>query len=297
MRSAELGLALALDATLGEPPAHAHPVVWMGRLIDGLELRLPEADAPYAAVGGALAAGLGAAVVVALARVLARAPWPLRGLALWGLLSGRLLLREVTAVEEALTTGGVTAGRARVAWLVSRETDGLTEAEVRAAAVQSLAENTTDAFVATLWWWTLAGLPGAALHRWFDTLDSRWGYRDATWRDRGRAAARADDVLAWGPARLVGLLWHARIDTTLRREAARTPSPNGGWSMGAAALALDTRLTKPGAYTLHPGGREPDATTVPAAHGDARRVLATAAGLSLCVAALSDRRTAGGGRP
>ena len=296
MRSAELALAVALDASLGEPPLRWHPVVWMGRLIDALEQHLPAPDPADAAAPararrrGAVAAGLGAALVAATAALVARLPWPVRSVALWTLLSGRLLLSEVAAVERALAGGGVEAGRARVAWLVSRTTDTLTVPQVRAAAVQTLAENTTDGWVATLWWWSLAGLPGAAVHRWADTLDSRWGYRDDERRDRGRAAARTDDVLAWLPARLTGLLWRGRVDGALRTEAGRVPSPNGGWTMGAAALATDSRLEKPGAYVLHPDGRTPDRATVVDALHDARRVMATSAGLALLVGALHDRR-------
>lgn len=295
MRALEVGLAITLDATIGEPPAALHPVVWMGRLVDRLEVRLLRPTAHDDRVrAGAVAAAAGAAVVTTVAALVARLPWPVRAVALWTLLSGRLLLREVAAVEHALATDGTAAGRDRVARLVSRETGRLSPAEVRAAAVQSLAENTTDAWVATLWWWTIAGLPGAALHRWGDTLDSRWGYRTSRWRDHGRAAARLDDALAWLPARLTGGLWHGSLDGRLRAEARRTPSPNGGWAMGAAALASDTRLEKPGAYVLHPRGRTPDAATVATGLRGARRTMALAALLALAGAVVRDRR---GGRP
>jgi adenosylcobinamide-phosphate synthase len=311
-RAAELCLALALDTALGEPPLRLHPVVWMGQLIDRLEhpdvprrrpshpwetANLRDSHALHGAGGGARAARLvgaaglavGAAVVVAVALLARRLPWPLRGVVLWTLLSGRLLLREVAAVEQAVSTAGVEAGRERIARLVSRDTSALTEAQLRAAAVQTLAENVTDSVTATLWWWSLGGLPAAALHRWADTLDSRWGYLDRQWRDRGWAAARLDDLLAWVPARGTALLWHGRVDADLRREAARTPSPNGGWTMGAAALSTGARLEKPGAYVLHPDGVPPDGGTVPAALRDARRVIVGATVLALVVATVTDR--------
>lgn len=288
-RSAELALALALDGAVGEPPARLHPVVWMGRVVDLLERRVPSRGRA-ARVGGTVAAGAGGALVVAATWPVDRLPWPLRAVALWTLLSGRLLLREVAAVERSLATGGVVAGRERVAWLVSRDTSGLTEAQVRAAAVQTLAENVTDSVTATLWWWSVGGLPAAALHRWADTLDSRWGYPDDDRRDRGWAAARLDDLLAWAPARLTALLWHGRIDGELRREASRTPSPNGGWTMGAAALSTAARLDKPGAYVLNPDAGDPDGTTVPRALDAARRTLALAAALALAVATVANGR-------
>jgi adenosylcobinamide-phosphate synthase len=226
--------------------------------------------------------------VVLAATAARRLPWPAQGVALWTLLSGRLLLDEATAVEATLRDEGLGAARERLSWLVSRDTAALTAPQVRAATVQTLAENTTDSVTATLWWWSVAGLPGAALHRWADTLDSRWGYVEDTWLARGRAAARLDDVLAWLPARLTALLWHGALDRQLRDQACRTPSPNGGWTMGAAALSTDSSLEKPGAYVLHPAGREPDAATVTTALRDARRVMGTALVAALVLATARD---------
>jgi adenosylcobinamide-phosphate synthase len=104
-------------------------------------------------------------------------------------------------------------------------------------------------------------LPAAALYRFANTADAMWGYRDR-WEWAGKWSARADDVLSYVPARLTALLivvvarnW----PRTLRREAARTPSPNGGWPMAMMALALDVRLSKPGAYILHAAGRSASA--------------------------------------
>lgn len=291
-RTGELAVALVLDAWLGEPPLRIHPVVGVGRLLDVLEARLPAPDTPGGAVAGALAWTGGAGAVLAVAALARRLPWPLRGAALWGLFSGRLLLAEVAAVEEALLLDGLPGGRERIARLVSRDTTMLDAGAVRGAAVSTLAENVADSVVASLWWWTVGGLPGAALHRWADTADSRWGYRTPAWEQRGRVAARADDLLAWVPARLTALAWRGRLDAPLRAEAARTPSPNGGWPMGAAALGLDVRLEKPGSYALHPTGAEPGPRTVPTALGEARRVLSLVAAVTLGVAACRDLRGA-----
>lgn len=305
-RAAELATALALDTLLREPPTALHPVVGMGRLLDALEGRLPAAgpQRSHARRSGALAWTAGAAVVVAVGLLARRLPWPLRGAVLWGLLSGRLLLDEVAAVEQALRHGGLDAGRERLRWLVTRDTAELSPALVRAGAISTLAENAADAWTATLWWWAVGGLPAAALHRWADTADSRWGHRTQRFRDVGRAAARADDALAWAPARLTALAWRGRLDAELRTQAGRTPSPNGGWPMGAAALALDVELAKPGAYVLNPGGRGPGAGDVDSALAAARRVLSTTAAVTLAVAAARDAwgrgprgRTGGHGTP
>lgn len=293
-RTPELATALALDALLREPTLRLHPVVGMGRLLDVLERRLPSggADVQHARRSGSFAWFTGAAAVVCVALLARRLPWPLRGAVLWGLLSGRLLLDEVAAVEQALRRDGLDAGRERLRWLVTRDTTELSSALVRAGAVSTLAENAADAWTATLWWWAVGGLPAAALHRWADTADSRWGHHTERFVEVGRVAARADDVLAWVPARLTALAWRGRLDAPLRAQAQRTPSPNGGWPMGAAALGLGVELAKPGAYVLNPGARDPGPDDVDAALLAARRVLALTAVAAVVVARVRDLRGA-----
>ncbi|MDO4796205.1 MAG: CobD/CbiB family cobalamin biosynthesis protein, partial [Brachymonas sp.] len=141
----------------------------------------------------------------------------------------------------------------------------LDAAQVRESALESLAENLNDSVIAPLCWFTLLGLPGAAFFRYADTADSMWGYRGTyrgqRWEWAGKWTARADDVLAWLPARLSGLalclLGGLQGATRLRTEARQTPSPNSGWPMAAMALALGVRLRKPGAYTLNASGAAP----------------------------------------
>ncbi|MBT9463575.1 adenosylcobinamide-phosphate synthase CbiB [Hydrogenophaga sp.] len=272
-------VALALDLALGEPPARWHPVVAIGRYLSCMGSRVaPAMDAPPQAarafVGGALAWCLGASLIVVFALVLvghmAGWVWWAKALALGvllkPLLAWRMLSDEVRAVEAALSES-LPAGRARLAWLVSRDVSALDASQVRESAIESLAENLNDSVVAPLFWFVVAGLPGAALYRFANTADAMWGYRgersgrDWTWA--GKWAARADDVLSWLPARITGVLlgvlgaaggWH-----TLAEQARRTPSPNSGWPMAAMALALDVRLRKPGVYELHGAGRSPEA--------------------------------------
>lgn len=272
-------LALTIDRVLGEPPPRWHPVVWMGRALHALGERLaPAADGPPPARarglwGGALAwcglAGLVLALAWALQRwILAQPAW-LAALALAlflkPLLAWAMLHDEVLAVERALAVS-LADGRARLSRLVSRDVSQLGAEQVREAAIESLAENLNDSLVAPLFWFVLLGLPGAALFRFANTADAMWGYlgarggRDWTWT--GRWAARADDGLAWLPARLtallLGLAGVLRAWPRLAREARGTPSPNGGWPMAAMALVLGARLGKPGAYVLNAQGRAPE---------------------------------------
>jgi adenosylcobinamide-phosphate synthase len=263
-------VAAALDATVEEPPAALHPVVWTGRYLNGVAGVVPaEPRGRAIALGGAAwAAGAVASVVAAVAvdRAIARLGRPariaMRGASLWPLWSARMLLREVTAVATALDTDP-DAGRAALSRIVSRDTRDLGPEEVRGAAIQSLSENLSDSVVAPLTWYLVAGLPGASLYRFANTADACWGYRDRRWQYAGRVAARADDALSLVPARLTAVLLLGGTDwSRLRGEARRTDSPNAGWPMAALALRQGLRLAKPGHYVLNPTGADPVAGDV-----------------------------------
>jgi adenosylcobinamide-phosphate synthase len=216
-----------------------------------------------------------------------------QGVALWPLLSARMLLAEVDAVERALGED-LPRGRATLSRIVSRDTSDLTSTEVRSGAIESLAENLSDSVVAPLLWFVVGGLPAAALHRYANTADACWGYRTPRWRHAGRVAARADDALNLLPARATALLL-ARPDPRLPGEARRTSSPNAGWPMAALALRLDVRLAKPGHHALNPGGADPGPADVAAALRAARRTTV----IAVALAALAEhliRRVRGGRR-
>lgn len=281
-----LGLALAIDWRWGEPRAAWHPVVAMGRYLEVCGPIVSSWSPAPAFVSGALAWWLGVGVVGALAwglqalafaqvARLVAAPGlqtalaallaaVLMGWVLKTLLSWRMLHDEVGAVEAALQQS-LAAGRERLSWLVSRDTVLLSESEVRESAIESLAENLNDSVVAPIFWFVLFGLPGAAIYRFANTADAMWGYRgihrSRHWEWAGKWAARADDVLSWLPARLTAWLLagvaRGLPPGALRREAAKTPSPNSGWPMAAMALALGVSLRKPGIYTLNAAGRLP----------------------------------------
>lgn len=281
-------LALLLDHLFGEPPARWHPVVWMGTYLGRAGHTLPDRPPGAAFIAGALAWCGGAVLVVvpalaaawALRQVPAWLAVPLGAVLLKPLLSLRLLLDEVSGVEDALAEG-LDAGRARLARIVSRDTSALSADQIRESALESLSENLSDSLVAPLFWYALLGLPGAALYRFANTADAMWGYR-GRWEWAGKWAARADDVLNLIPARLtaLALLGPPRPDrlAALAWEARRTTSPNSGWPMAALALALGVRLGKPGVYLLNPTAPAP----VPA---QVRQALARArlAGLALAL--------------
>lgn len=291
-------IALLIDRRFGEPPAAVHPVVWMGRFLSLFGDRLCGLSAKAAFLGGAFAWTLGVVIVGAMAVGIESAvihgvePWGgawhlvaaalLLGLALKPMLAWRMLRDEVGAVETALGRS-LDEGRARLSRLVSRDTRTLSAVEVRETAIETLAENLNDSVVAPLFWFMVAGLPGAAIYRFANTADAMWGYR-GRWEWAGKWAARADDVLSWIPARLTALALIATRPSLLAPlwlEASRTPSPNGGWPMGAMALRLGRSLSKPGVYRLHPQG----AAVVEGDIREARRLARSAlVGLAVLIA-------------
>lgn len=264
-----LVLAWGWDARFGEPRNAWHPVAWMGRLLGPVGrvlLRLPPAAALAAGalawcVLGALCAGAAWAWQRAALAAPAWLAVPLLALLLKPMFAWRMLRDEVAAVEAALQQG-VGPARERLARLVSRDVQTMPPGALRETALETLAENLNDSVVAPLFWFVLAGLPGAVLYRLANTADAMWGYR-GRWEWAGKWAARADDLLSWLPARLTGLALAApRLWPALPAQAALTPSPNGGWPMGALALQLGVCLRKPGAYALNAGAREPGAAEV-----------------------------------
>ena len=280
-------LALLLDASLGEPPARLHPVVWMGHFLSWGSRRIPATPrVAFRRGAGLWLLGLLACLAVGILLEWLLSPlglWgiPLKAFLLWPLFSARLLQEEVGAVETSLLRS-LEEGRERLARIVSRDVSELSEAQVRESALESLSENLTDSVIAPLFWFLLLGLPGAIAYRFANTADAMWGYRDhREWF--GKFAAHADDALNWIPARLTGLLLcPSRLWGRLEEESHRTPSPNGGWTMGALALRLGVRLGKPGVYTLNPDGLEPEAMHTPMAIAACRQVAwITAAVLAL----------------
>ncbi len=273
--------AMAVDALWGEPPSRWHPVAWMGQLQNALGCWVaPEqgnhSSPPevvqwgkgFAAWSLGLVPWLAAACLLQAMLVTQHWAWQCLGLALLlkPMLAWRMLRDESAAVEHALSSS-LEAGRERVAWLVSRDVEDLDPPGVRSAAISTLAENLCDSVVAPLFWFAVAGLPGAVIYRWANTADAMWGYLGArggrVWTHAGHWAARTDDVLNWIPARLTAaLLWLVSQPVSMRglaKQARLTPSPNGGWTMGAMALGVGIALSKPGVYTLHASGRVPAA--------------------------------------
>ena len=273
--------ALALDWLLGEP--RRHPLVGFGRLATWLEQRLWGKTRPR--VRGALAVALLVLPPVGIAALLRGLPATAIAtdlLLLYFALGHRSLDDHARPVARALRENRPEEARRLAARMVSRDAESL---DAPAATVESVLENGNDALFGALFWFALAGGPGALGYRLVNTLDAMWGYRNERYEQFGWAAARLDDLLNWAPARLtaLGYALAGRTRRALRcwrSQAGAWKSPNAGPVMASGAGALGIELGGParygGRWEPRPRlgeGRPPEARDIERALGLVRRSL------------------------
>lgn len=247
-----------LDRLLGDPACLPHPVVGFGKAIGLCERRFNRGN--HRSTAGAFTA-LGLVVGVYLAvyellRLLAFSPWvnaAVQTVLFFYCLAGTTLTREVRMAFLAADRS-LEQGRKQVSRIVGRDTDALTDQEVRIAALETLAENLSDGVVAPLFWYALLGVPGMVAYKMVNTLDSMIGYRTERYRQFGCVAARLDDIANWIPARLTALLMALasghplRVLRFVRRYGSAHASPNSGYPESALAGVLDCRFGGPHEY-------------------------------------------------
>ncbi len=261
---------MLIELCLGYPQplmrAIGHPVTWAGSLIGTLDRALNR----ECGNGLRRAAGLFAVLVVLgiigsvaflIQHELLRLPFGILATAILAspLIAQRSLHLHVANVAAALETQDLSAGRNAVSHIVGRDTATLDQAGVARAAIESLAENFSDAIVAPVLWLAIAGLPGGALYKTINTADSMIGHRTQRYAAFGWAAARLDDLVNLPASRLAALLviaatalhqdassieaWRA-----VWRDASHHRSPNAGYPEAAMAGALGLSLAGPRVY-------------------------------------------------
>jgi adenosylcobinamide-phosphate synthase len=268
-------MALILDALFGDPPLLfrflPHPVRAIGAMIGFLDRKLNrpgrlEADR---LTRGLLTVSLMAALswwvglLVLDAKASVKFGWLLELFLAWTLIAQRGLFDAVRAVRLGLKKSGVEGGRAAVSQIVGRDVTRLDEHGVSRAAIESLAENFSDAVVAPVFWYLILGFPGLLLYKTINTMDSMLGHKTPRLRAFGFTAAKLDDLVNLIPARLSGLIlvlasffvptaspWQSV--KVMLRDSHKHRSPNAGWPEGAAAGALKLALSGPRVYAEGP---------------------------------------------
>jgi adenosylcobinamide-phosphate synthase len=295
-------LALLIEKYVGYPQAIyriiGHPVEWIGKLITWLDFKfnLDEDTPKESRLAGVLTLFLicvAAAIPAIIIQVVtAQIPlgWILNGVIGTVMISQKSLRDHVGNVASALKIS-LPQAQHEVAKIVGRDPKNLDESGVTRAALESLAENTSDGIVAPVMWFALLGLPGLFMYKAINTADSMIGHKTKRFINFGWASARFDDLVNWPAARFSGFLFAAAArfngqDNAAERSKASVSSmmkyaklhssPNAGWPESAMAGALGLSFGGPRSY-------EGDTINLPWM-GDGRKSLSRAdiaAGLAL----------------
>lgn len=252
-RSRAVGLLLGFvaDRLFGDP-RRGHPVALFGTIAARLESRLYADSRARGVLHNAVLVGGCALLGVGAERVTRGRPVLHAGataLATWTVVGGKSLEREAMAVHALLVAGDLPAARHRLTYLVGRDTTDLSPDEIARAVVESVAENTSDAVTAPLFWGAVAGIPGLLAHRAANTLDAMVGHHNDRYERFGWASARLDDLLGLPGSRYAALAVMVANPSrageawrTWRRDAPAHPSPNAGVIEAAFAGSLGIAL-------------------------------------------------------
>jgi len=263
-------LALLIDLVLGEYPDSIHPTIGIGKMITFLKCKSKSPNPKVEKANGLLMA-LTIILVVSL---------PIFVLLFWlrllpygeilYIIVGAILFKATFAITgmgqytkpiaKALRQKDLAEARKWLPYIVRRDPNSLNERQIISAAVESIAESTTDGITAPFFFYALFGVPGAFAYRVINTLDSRVGYKNAEFKNIGWFSAKMDTITNYIPARVTAYLMVAaafvmREDwresyRILQRDKHKTASPNAGYTISAMAGALNIQLEKQGCYTL-----------------------------------------------
>ncbi len=256
-------MAILLDLVLGELPLKLHPVVWIGNIIHFLKPSFKKLPNKFSGLILSLVV-----IIIFIVPIYLLLNYLQLNLIIYVIISSilltttfsiNLLICSARQVKEDLNLD-INKARHSISLLVSRDTELLSKEEIISATIETLTENITDSVMAPLLFFFILSVPGAFLYRIVNTLDSMVGYQDEEHSLIGWFPAKLDDLLNYIPARLAGLLiviaalilgfnWKKSFNIMLK-DAKKTPSPNSGYTMAAAAGALEIKLEKPDVYVL-----------------------------------------------
>ena len=262
-------LGVFLDLTVGDPEILPHPIRWIGGMIADYEKRwnLPELTEEEKRERGRrmvfsvlLLSGIYTLVILLIGYRI----HPALGVIFEGIISAYMLaahslVKESGRVKKALDRGTLSDGREAVSRIVGRETSELSEEGVIRAAVETVAENTSDGVIAPFLCLLVGGPVLGMMYKAVNTMDSMVGYKDERFLHFGRCAAKTDDVWNYLPARITAGLFviaafllpglsGRRAWRILRRDAGKSTSPNSGHPEAAVAGALGVELLGDAVY-------------------------------------------------
>ncbi|MGF1715387.1 adenosylcobinamide-phosphate synthase CbiB [Photobacterium chitinilyticum] len=269
MVAASVAAALLMDCIFGEP-SRFHPLVGFGHWASRVETLCrnltPSASLQQFRKAGLQKAGIVAWVLAVLPIVILTclllqwlshySPWlwlTANVVVLYLTIGGNSLVFHASEIYRPLKAGDIALAREKISLIVSRETASMDSTQITSATVESVLENGNDAVFGAIFWFVVAGAPGALLFRLANTLDAMWGYKNERYRHFGFATAKLDDFLGYLPARLTAVTYGIQGDLQLamkcwKDQAPQCASPNGGVVMCAGAGALNTSIGGPAIY-------------------------------------------------
>ena len=258
-----LFLGFGIDLIVGDPHSIPHPVIFIGKLITAIE-KLVRKVFPKTTRGENVAGGvLWLLVVVISTAVPALLLWlcyglntwlglALESIMCWQILATKSLKDESMKVYAALKTGDIEKSRYAVSMIVGRDTANLDDKAVARAAVETVAENTSDGIVAPLLFLAIGGAPLGFFYKAVNTMDSMLGYVEMPYKNIGLVPAKMDDVMNFIPARFSVFLmllsgWILRLDVKngwaiFKRDRFNHASPNSAQTESVCAGLLGLRL-------------------------------------------------------
>jgi adenosylcobinamide-phosphate synthase len=263
-------LAFLIDMVFGEYPDRIHPTIGIGKMISYLKRKSKNPNPRVEKANGVLMAltimlviavpvflllfwlrtlPYGEILYIIVGAILFKATFAIRGMG-----------QYTKPIAKALKQNDLAGARKWLPYIVRRDPNSLNERQIISAAVESIAESTTDGITAPFFFFALFGVPGAFAYRVVNTLDSMVGYKNVENRNIGWFSAKLDTLANYIPARLTAYLMVAaslllREDwreswRILQRDKHKTASPNAGFTISAMAGALNIQLEKQGYYTL-----------------------------------------------
>ena len=273
-------LALAIDRYIGEVPNSVHPLRWMGNILAVIDRHVACRGSRKAVAIGFLSyllvflifTGVGLALTSLVRYGLTSAVSPLAGEVAWILVTAVLFKisfaifsfrKHCDPICEDLDAGRVEDAASKVQMIVSRNTKGMDAEHIASSCCETVTENLVDSVYSPVLYFGILGLPGAVMFRCANLMDAMWGYLNDRYALLGRFPARFDDVLGFVTSRaspyfialagmMLGMDWRRSVPAA-KAEHTKTPSPNSGWSMTAAAAVLGISMEKKGVYVMGDG--------------------------------------------
>jgi adenosylcobinamide-phosphate synthase len=274
-------LAFLLDIVLGEIPDRIHPTIGIGKVIGYLRPKLKNKNPKIEKINGVL---LLTSVAILFALPVFLGLFAIRVYSnsipyigsiphinsILYIIIGAILFKSTFAIKcmrtytvpiaKALKEGDLEEARKYLPYIVRRDPNSLNEEQIVSAAVESIAESTTDGITGPFFFFAFLGVPGAFIYRVINTHDSMVAYKTPELRNIGWFSAKMDTAANYIPARLTALLMVVSAGVIgknakeswriLKRDRNKTVSPNAGYTISAMAGALETQLAKPGYYAL-----------------------------------------------